>query len=143
MLFNFFRIFYAQLFWKIFSVKNRITKEKILLILAGENSVIDKIAKCRFQELIEKRYMKNGIIIMSQEDKDVYFENANGIDIIYLTPDKIKLLYEYYCFYKFTNNIVFTYVMTPHDNKLQSYINGSNIDENDVVCLALFRLGHI
>ena len=56
---------------------------------------------------------------------------------------KIKLLYKWYCMDGRRKNVVFTFVKTNKDNLLEHFINETDINEEDVVCLALYNLREI
>lgn len=137
------RIVWIYYKWICFKLFHGINKDMIVLALANENKKLDDIAVKRFSEMLDKRYATGGMILAQREVFDDIVCNDKRIKVIYTSSKKMEDLFSLYCFYSFTNNIVFTYVDTPKDNYLSDYIKNSDIDENDVVCLALFRLGNL
>lgn len=52
----------------------------------------------------------------------------------------MEKLYDAYCFYKFYDNIVFTYDSRPEDNRLGMLLEERLVGVGEAVCLGLFGL---
>ena len=64
----------------------------------------------------------------------------NSVHIDAMSKADMEKLYDYYSFMKFFDNIVFTYVDKPEDNLLGTYLEKTDVNEEDAACLALFHL---
>lgn len=141
------KLLFIKMEWDIFKLSKHISNEDGILVLSGENTKIDEISIARFKEYLEKKYLSKGVVLASRLEQsriDPIKKNiAPHIRIIYLSPNKLKHFYELHCVKPFAAHIAFTFINTPKDNKLGKYLEKSELDENDLVCLALFRLGHV
>lgn len=133
--------------WDIFKLSKHISNEDGILVLSGENTKIDEISIARFNEYLDKKYLSKGVVLVSRREQSriapIKKNIASHIQIIYLPPNKLKRFYELHCVKPFAAHIAFTFIHTPKDNMLGKYLEKSELDENDLVCLALFRLGHV
>lgn len=137
------------LYWKRLQLEYRVTYKTIVLVLVGDNKTLDEECIFYLDEIIERKYARKILIIYNEnvysQGQGYDLENTRGLDctVVYLEQDRIALLYRYYCFVKFFDNIVFTYTDIPSDNMLGRYIEETDINEEDAACLALYHLRHI
>lgn len=126
--------------WKNIVKKYNISNDSVVLILAGENLVIDEVAVNRLTQYKNKRFATKAFVILPKN----YDIEVNGNEkLIYLSKKKISKLYHLYCFVHYFDNLVFTFINTPKDNNLGQYLSKSDVTEEDIVCLALYRLGKV
>ena len=95
---------------------------------------------------MERKYSHKGIIFWSYEESKQMLETVKveqNIEIKYIHKKILKKYYQYYCFDKFYDNLVFTFVNIPESNQLSYVLNTSEVNEEDAVCLALYGLGKI
>lgn len=82
---------------------------------------MDYYALAHLEDFMERKYAKEAVILFS--DKSVY-RQIKGMHLEMSArlcrwpEEKIKTLYDYYSFYKFSDKIVFTYTDKSKDNKL-------------------------
>ena len=139
-------IFLEYLNWLLFRIKYDINYDKIVVILTGENEKVDASALDYIEYYASRKSVNNAIIFIS--NPNVYNSiNVNNYNIKVKTylidSEKIRKLYHLYCFYKYYDNIVFTYTSIPSDNLLNKVLEETNINERDIVCLALYHLRKI
>lgn len=141
------KILFMKMEWDVFRILNHISDEEGILVLSGENAKIDEISVARFGEYLKKKYLSKGVILVNRFERNminhIKKNTALHIRIISLSPIRLKHFYKLHCVKPFVGNIAFTYINTPKDNKLGKYLEKSELDENELVCLALFRLGHV
>lgn len=63
--------------------------------------------------------------------------------IRHISKKRLELLYDYYCFEKFFDNIVFTYTAKPAENMLGRVLTETDVNETDAVFLALYHLRNV
>lgn len=126
--------------WKKIIKKYNITDNCVVLALADENEKVDDVAIKRLPDYRNKRYAESMFVIIPTN-----YGRIIEIDgtIIKLPWNKIRNLYKLYCFTNYFDNLVFTFVNTPKDNNLGQYLKKSDVTEEDIVCLALYRLGKV
>lgn len=137
------RIVLSYVRWIFFKGLYGIKKDTVILALGNENLKLDSIAVKRFPEFLDRGYAKKGVILVPREIFDDIICNDARVKVIRMKSKRMKDYFSLYCFYSFTSNIVFTYVNTPKDNNLSDYIKKSDIKEEDIVGIALFRLGNV
>ncbi|WP_026496488.1 hypothetical protein [Butyrivibrio sp. WCD3002] len=132
--------------WKILRIKYGINYKKVVLVLSGENRALDMACIDNLPDFIGRKYARAAIIFYPE---DVYslgdFDISPGdnVKLISLPGGDISKLYDYYCFMKFFDNIVFTFTDKPADNLLQRYLDETDINEDDAACLALYHLRYV
>lgn len=136
----------GYLWWKLLCIKYAINYNKVVLVLANENEELDKNA-VKYLDIFCKRKgaLKSLIIVPQQADYEwINQENmSKDIKVAHITDNGLSLLYDYYCFDKFFDNIVFTYTTKPEENMLGRVLEETTIDEREAVCLALYHLRYV
>ena len=139
------RILHGWIYWHIFSIIYGISYKKVILVLSNENPNLDKEAVRYVKLLVERKSAQEVIIIWHEQSTKKWLSEIklkNG-KMLYLPTSKIELLYDYYCFEKFFDNIVFTYTSKPSENLLGRILSETDIDEKDAVSLALYHLRYV
>lgn len=141
------RMIYAWLCWNIFSVIHKITYKTVVLVLTGENVLLDHYCIRYLDNFAQRKYAERKIVIYLENvtdpkyKKDVQFlKNDSRIKTIKMSHQWIELFYDLYSFYKFFDNIVFTFTSRPKENLLHRILAETNVDEEDAACLALYHL---
>ncbi|MGN0385619.1 MAG: hypothetical protein ACI4EX_07020 [Lachnospiraceae bacterium] len=141
------RILHGWFYWHIFCLLNGITKKSVILILCGENFTLDKYSVEYFDLFIKRKNADTALITWTDPMTKECLNRSNlqkdKVRIKYLSEKHVKLLYDFYSFDKFFDNIVFTYTTTPEENLLGKVLKETEINERDAVCLALFHLRYV
>lgn len=138
-------ILHGWLYWRVFSIIHNISYKKVLLVLNNENPQLDKEAVQYLRLFVERKSARSSIIVWTEQSTKKWLDEIKleNNKIVYLPIQKIELLYDYYCFEKFFDNIVFTYTSKPNENLLGRILSETDIDERDAVCLALYHLRYV
>lgn len=140
------RVLHGWLYWTCFKLLNRISYKCVILVLASENTKLDVWAVRHLEDFIKRKCADKAMIIYH----DKAGENASKE--LHASPSavqkklplkRVELIYDYYCFDRFFDNIVFTYVSVPDENLLGRILNETDITENEAVCLALYHLREV
>lgn len=137
---------HGYLFWRFFSLIHGITYRSVVLVLVNDNYELDRCAVEYLHLFMDRKKAKNGLILWTDSQTKVMLDEGNlpdGMAVRHIEESKLKLLYDFYCFDKFFDNIVFTYTDLPKDNLLGRYLSETDIDEKDAVCLALYHLRYV
>lgn len=134
---------YGALSWKVMRIKFRVNYKKVILVLVNENKELDYYAMIHLKDYMQRKYANEALILYA--DKTVYHMIRNiktGVNKkVYQYPEKkIRRIYRYYSFFKFFDNIVFTYTSSPKDNQLGKILKETQVNEEEAVCLGLYQL---
>ena len=132
--------------WKKMKREYKIAYPKVVLVLTGENKDLDRACLLHLPEFIDRKYAGSAIVFYSKESYvGPELPEISGYDVSFIVmEDRVMAeIYELYCFWKYYDNIVFTYTSRPKDNLLQRYLNETDVDVNDAACLALYHLRHV
>lgn len=137
------RILHGWFFWSVFRLWHRVSYRCAILVLANENQDLDRWAVFHFHDFMKRKYADRGIIIWNGHGTEPLIQVKNPLGRIVLkqiSANKIDLLYDYYSFDKFFENIVFTITAKPEENLLGRILEETEVNEQDAVCLALYHL---
>lgn len=136
------KVLKGSLFWNLFKLLNNVTYKVVVLVLTGENKKLDLYAVKYLEKFMARKGAKKAFIIsVAFEPQIIEFVGENkNIFMKKMNSNKIKLLYDYYSFDVFFENIVFTYVSSPEENLLDRVLKETDVNEEDAVCLALYHL---
>lgn len=136
-------ILVGWIFWQRVRIKYKINYNKVLIVLTDENHELDKQVIIHLSDYLERKHVKSAIILCKD---DCMMEWVSMVEYmksvkVYSWPiTNMEKLYSYYCFIKFFDNIVFTYIDKPSDNMLGTYLRETDVNEEDAACLALYHL---
>ena len=140
------RILYGWLYWSYFKLINHISYKYVILVLASENKELDVWAVRHLGDFAKRKCADKAMIIFYDDagekaSKELY----TGCNIVRkkLPNKRVKLIYEYYSFDLFFDNIVFTYVSEPDENLLGRILDETDVNEEEAVCLALYHLREV
>ena len=124
-------------------IQYRINGSKIVLVLSGENELVDFYALKYLDRAIERKQAREALILTYTEQsfqmlKD-YRAYTYPITIKRIKKTKIDRIYRWYRMVKFSPNIFFTFTDKTKDNLLGKFIRETDINEKDVVCLAIYN----
>ena len=129
--------------WKTMCIRFRINYKKVVLILVNENKKLDYYAAAHLEDYMQRKYADEALILFDNDSvyKMIRRMKTDVCRKLYRYPEKkIRKLYQYFSFYKFFDNIVFTYTSCPKDNQLGRVLKETQINEEEAVCLGLYRL---
>ncbi len=139
-------IFRGYILWKLLCIKYAINYKKIVLVLTGENELLDKNAVKYLDVFCDRKGVSKALVFLPQSNKIDWINEVSGfkdIQIVNIKDVDLDLLYDFYCFDKFFDNIVFTYTTKPEENMLGRVLAETEINEKDAVCLALYHLRYV
>jgi len=139
-----FQIVFGSIYWTGLVVKEHITSAKVVVVLTGENVLLDKYALMYLDDLIDRKRASEAIIV-EQKGKTSIIEDAkiyhrHRAKYIKVSEKWINGIYRRYCLSRFCNNLFFTYTDKTKNNQLGRFIRETTINEKDVVCLAIYNL---
>lgn len=140
------RILHGWLLWKRIKIRFQINYDKIVVVLSRENAEVDRQAMLHLGDFMERKHVNKAIVFCKEQTKEEIKKmigEISSISVETLSDDEITLLYSYYSFTKFFDNIVFTNTCTPSDNMLGRYLEQTQVNEEDAVCLALYHLRQV
>lgn len=139
-------VFHGALIWKIFQMRFQIDEKKVVLVLVNNRKGLDYYALVHLEDFMNRKYAKEAIVVFSDKEVCTRLKELKlnvSIRLSYWKEDKIKKLYRYYSFYKFSDKIVFTYTDNPKENQLGKVLRETSIGEEEAVCLGLYRLRRV
>lgn len=141
------RILYGWVYWHIFCLQNNITYKSVVLVLCGENHLLDKYSVKYLELFVKRKTADKALIIWSEQATEEWLKQfilqLERTKIKYMPEKYVKFLYDFYSFDKFFDNIVFTYTSKPKENLLGRILEETGVDEKDAVCLALYHLRYV
>jgi hypothetical protein len=117
-----------------------------VLVLNHENETLDKKAVEYLDYFMDRKTAKKALILYSDPDTRAWLKKVKLSDhkvVKYMEKQRADLLYDYYSFDKFFDNIVFTWTSKPAENLLGRVLAETDVNETDAVCLALYHLRSI
>lgn len=132
--------------WELSRLQFHIDEKTVMLILTGDNRELDRFALLHLKDYMDRKYAKKAIIIC--QDDETYGQVkgmalTEGIHTRKWSKRKVQKLYRFYSFYLFSDKIVFTYLDNPKDNLLGRLLRETPVEEEEVVCLGLYRLRRV
>ena len=112
-------------------------------MLSDENHEVDKQVLLHLPDFVERKHVDHAVVLCDKNcmaEWSSYVANDNTVEIHTMSQMDMEKLYDYYCFIKFFDNIVFTYTDKPVDNLLGTYLRETDVNEEDAACLALYHL---
>lgn len=133
------------LYWQQLRIKLKINYQKVVIVLTDDNLELDRKVMIYLKDFMERKYANQAIILCKEKRKIMLssYEEKKWIHVHAIKSEQMELLYSFYSFMKFFDNIVFTYTATPKDNLLGRYLVETSINEEDAACLALYHLRSI
>lgn len=128
--------------WHYLKARHGIGERSALLILTGENEKVDSYAVQYLQAYVQRCKADRVYVWTGQGGLFEKARKACSIPVrrFHMTEKQLRLLFDYYCFYRFFPNPVFTYINQPKDNQLGKLLLRGGADEEDIVCLGLYNL---
>lgn len=137
--------------WRMFRRKHEIDYKKVVLILTGENRELDYYALAHLGDYMDRKYADGAVVLF---DRDKTYQMAEDVLAEYGSADKkvclcqcsrkfIEIVHDYYSFHKFFDNLVFTFASRPKDNLLGKVLEETQVNEEDAVCMGLYRLRNV
>ena len=144
------RMIYAWFCWNIFKIIHAITYKTVVVVLTGEDVMIDYYCIQHLNDFAKRKYARKKIVIYFETVEDKRYKNciqslkkSPETKVIKLSYKWGELFYDFYSFHKFFDNIIFTYTSRPEENLLFRVLKETNVNEEDAACLALYHLRYI
>lgn len=137
------KILAESLRWIGLRMKYRIDYSRVVLVLSGESKKLDYFALAYLERYVKRKYASEAVVLYNDaETKEMLdaFDFSFPVKAVFYPVKKMEKLYSYYSFEKFFDNIVFTYITEPKDNLLGRVLRETDVNEQDAVCLGLYRL---
>lgn len=133
----------GSVFWTFLKFRDDLNYSKVVLVLTGENEEVDRYALIYLDDAIKRKKAKEAVIYVF--DQDIREKIKNQIDSIY--PIKVKkisekiagYIYRRYTMEKYYKNIFWTFTDKTKNNLLGRFIRETDINAEDVVCLAIYN----
>lgn len=142
MIFKMVHVLKGNLIWHYLKVVNNINYHSIIIVLTGENSMVDRYAIQYLEAFVNRRsadkvfiWTKDGMLVERLKKKYTF-----QIKKLNASEKMLKAVFDYYCYDNFFANLVFTYINAPEDNQIGKLLLKSDVNEEDIVCLGLYNL---
>ena len=132
----------GNLIWHYIKAVQKIDYRSIVLVLTGENKVVDQYAVRHLQSFASRRSAEK-VFIWTEDEQLLNVARKNcQIPIVKLNASAkiMQLIFDYYCYDKFFSNFIFTYINKPKDNMIGKLFSISDVNEEELVCLGLYNL---
>lgn len=133
--------------WQLLRARFLVHDKKVVVVLAHDNRKLDYYALYYLRDFMGRKYADQAVILTDEEAarKMACKMKKEGLlpdsaRICLYPEERIRRLYQYYSFYKFSDKIVFTYTDSPGDNQLGKALRETAVDERDAVCLGFYHL---
>lgn len=139
-------VLYGGLIWRIWKLRFRANEKMIILVLVNENIKIDSYALAHLEDFMNRKYANRAVVVFDckktkQQIKIIPL--PSGVKVYHSSRKIIERVYQYYSFFKCSDKLVFTYTNHPKDNQLGKVLYKTHINEEEAVCLGLYRLRKI
>lgn len=114
--------------------------------MTNENSKVDYYALLHLNDFMNRKYANEAIVIIDSKKAYQLVKKASlpsCVKLYQCSRKIIQLIYQYYSFYQCSDKLVFTYTNHPKDNQLGRVLRETSINEEEAVCLGLYRLRKI
>lgn len=134
------------LYWQLLRLKLKIDYHKVVIVLTDENRNLDRYVLAHLEDFMDRKYANQAVLMCTEgreEELASSYECEEWVRIHAIGEAQMELLYSFYSFMKFFDNIVFTYTESPKDNLLKRFLDETNVNEEDAACLALYHLRYV
>ena len=130
--------------WKLLKLRYGIDYSKVVLVLTNEDTDVDACALKYLDKYVERKVANEAIVIVfgnkERDDKAEKYHFKHKTKFIHCNKKTIDRIYKRNCLSKIRNNIVFTYIDKTENNLLGRFLRETDINADDVVCLAFYNL---
>lgn len=130
----------GRILWCKLKILNRISYNKVVICLSNDSTELDKQVLKYLPEFMKRKQVNKAIVFSDKTIDDANKCISINVEYKSITAIEMAKLYDYYCFNKFFDNIVFTYTDSPKDNLLGRFLRETEVTEEDAACLALYHL---
>jgi hypothetical protein len=132
--------------WDDFTAEHHIDDKTAILVLAGENSVLDETAVMHLAMFRKRKKAERVEILVCKEDTLHMVQRYQYDFPVYvnlLSEETLCAVYDYYCYAFNLDNITFTFLNHCPYNLLGRILDETTITESEAVDLGVFWLRHI
>ncbi len=136
-------IIHGYLIWLRYKMRFKLDQHTVLLVLTGEDRRLDAYALLHLEDHVRRKIADKAVILTVDS---ATWEQASrstfpfATEVHRVSEGEIPLLFDYYCFEEYFDNVVFTYIDKPRDNLLGRLLRETDIDEEEAVCLGCYCL---
>lgn len=128
--------------WNIIVKKYDINYNKVVIVLPEDNDEWNRTALKYLPNYMQRKSVEEAVIIVDNNKKNIE-KNKIKCNVVKLSSYAIRLLMQYYCFYRFFDNIVFFYLNYPRDNLTKLVLEQGNITMDEWICLGFYKLREV
>lgn len=139
-------LLYGLIIWKFICIKYRINHDSVVLFLTDENEKIDYYALAHLESYMDLKKANKALVFYKSETTLSNVKKNNfekNVKFVKYNVRNIEMMYTTFCFYKYFENVVFTYLDTPKDNLILKLLNETEVNEEEIVCLGLYVLRRV
>lgn len=129
--------------WKLLKLRYSLNYSRVVLVLTGENEEVDHCALNYLDNYVDRKVAKEAVVVVPDEkDREEIlgkYHFKHKTKVIICNSKKIERIYKRNCLSKLSKNLVFTYVDKTQNNLLGRFMRETDINAEDVVCLALYN----
>ena len=143
---NVLQVVAGYMIWRRLKLIEHINYKKIVLVLTGENEKIDEYALIHLDDVMKRTYAESALILSTEQarlDKINAYSFSHCIKTRLITNRQLNLIFKWYCLDSYFVNLIFTYTQTPKDNLLDKYMQETEVNTEDAVCLGLYKLRRV
>lgn len=133
----------GSFFWSILKLRDGLNYSKIVLVLTGDNEEVDEYALMYIDNAIQRKRAEEAIIyVFSKEIKEQVKKQIHSdypVRVKVLPKNVVNHIYRRYLIDKFYKNIFWTYTDNAKNNLLGRFMRETDINAEDVVCLAIYN----
>ncbi len=141
-----FHIFHGAFLWQILRMRFGLDNGKAVLFLTGDNQKLDYFSMVYLQNFMEQKYVDGAVLFVKDKRESGLVRKIplpGCVRCSWYSSRKMRILYDYYSFHKFSDKVIFTYTDLPGDNQLGRALRETKVNEEDAVCLGLYHLRRV
>ena len=137
-----FNIWKGKMVWHVLKIQHRINYEKVVLVLKEDDNDWNRCAILHLQDYMRRKSVDKAVVLHSPNIKAETLPGLSGENIkaVRLSIKNMQYLTDYYCCYRFYDNIAFCFKNSPQDNNAEEILEKGEISKEELICLAFFHL---
>lgn len=139
------KIIHGKALWDSISNEYEIDGSTVSLVLSGENKILDKYALELLPAFVERKKAQKAVIFIAKESRlDLEWIGNNRYPfpacVVVEDIERLRLIYDYYCFAFNLDNMTFTFLNHCHYNLMGRILQETDITEEEAVSLGVYWL---
>lgn len=142
------KVIMGSAMWNMLKLRDGLDSSKVVLILTGDNSEVDRYALVYLDDIIERKKADSAVVyLMKDSVSQTVCDELNSkypVNVKILKDYVAECIYRRYVLYKeFYKNIFWTFTDHTKNNLLGRFMRETSINAEDVVCLAIYNFRRI